>query len=164
MLVAQSCLTLCDTMDCSPPGSSVHGILQARILEWVAIPFSRGSFLTQELNSGLLHRRQILYHLSHQRSPNCSLVSTKDWGNYSGGSGRRWAIELLENLSLFHFFFVHGERSGPLMSMCTTFLGEGCLQLFLLEGAGVPEPHGVWFLSFMTRDRTCGPCSGSTES
>ena len=39
----QSCLTLCKPMDCSPPGSSVHGILQARILEWVAIPFSRGS-------------------------------------------------------------------------------------------------------------------------
>ena len=37
----QSCLTLCDPMDCSPPGSSVHGIFQARILEWVAIPFSR---------------------------------------------------------------------------------------------------------------------------
>ena len=43
VLVAQSCLTLCDPMDCSPPGSSVHGILQARILEWVAIPFSRES-------------------------------------------------------------------------------------------------------------------------
>ena len=43
MLVTQSCLTLCDPMDYSPPGSSVHGILQARILEWVAIPFSRGS-------------------------------------------------------------------------------------------------------------------------
>ena len=43
MLETQSCPTLCDTMDCSPPGSSVHGILQARILEWVAIPFSRGS-------------------------------------------------------------------------------------------------------------------------
>ena len=39
----QSCLTLCDLMDYSPPGSSVHGILQARTLEWVAIPFSRGS-------------------------------------------------------------------------------------------------------------------------
>ena len=36
----QSCLTLCDLMDCSPPGSSVHGILQARTLEWVAISFS----------------------------------------------------------------------------------------------------------------------------
>ena len=42
-LVAQSCLTVYDPMDCSPPGSSVHGILQARILEWVAMPFSRGS-------------------------------------------------------------------------------------------------------------------------
>ena len=45
MLVAQSCPPLCDLMDCSLPGSFVHGILQARILEWVAIPFSRGSDL-----------------------------------------------------------------------------------------------------------------------
>ena len=37
-LVTQLCLTLCDPMDCSPPGSSVHGILQAKILEWFAIP------------------------------------------------------------------------------------------------------------------------------
>ena len=43
MKVAQSCLTLGDLMDCSPPGSSVHSILQASVLEWVAIPISRGS-------------------------------------------------------------------------------------------------------------------------
>ena len=43
VLVAQWCPTLCDAMDCSLPGSSVHGIFQARILEWVAIPFSRRS-------------------------------------------------------------------------------------------------------------------------
>ena len=42
-LVAMSCLTLCNPMDCNPPGSSVRGILQARILEWVVVPFSRGS-------------------------------------------------------------------------------------------------------------------------
>ena len=42
-LVNKSCLTLCDPMDCSPPGSSVHGISQSRILEWVAISFSKGS-------------------------------------------------------------------------------------------------------------------------
>ena len=42
-VVAQSCPTLCGPMDCCPPRSSVRGILQARILEWVAIPFSRGS-------------------------------------------------------------------------------------------------------------------------
>ena len=51
--VAESCPTLCDSVDCSPPGSSVHGIHQARILEWVAIFFSRGIFLTQGSNPGL---------------------------------------------------------------------------------------------------------------
>ena len=89
------CLILCDPMDCNPSGSSVHGILQARILEWVAMPFSRGSsqfrdrtqvsstagrFFTvwatredqeywswpQELNRGLLLLRWILYQLSYQ--------------------------------------------------------------------------------------------------
>ena len=44
MFVAHSCLTVCDSTDCSPPVSSVHGIAQATILEWVAISFSRGSF------------------------------------------------------------------------------------------------------------------------
>ena len=43
VLVTHSCLTLCDPMDRGPPGSSVHGILQARRLEWVASPFSMGS-------------------------------------------------------------------------------------------------------------------------
>ena len=42
LLVTQLCLTLHDPMDYSPPGSSVHGISQARILEWIAIPFSKG--------------------------------------------------------------------------------------------------------------------------
>ena len=57
VLVAQSGSTLCDPMDCSPPGSSVHGILQARILEWVAMPFS----------PGFLHCRLTLYYLRQQR-------------------------------------------------------------------------------------------------
>ena len=56
--------TLCCPMDCSPPGSSVRGILQARILEWVALPSSRAISLTQGLNPHLLHCRQILYQLS----------------------------------------------------------------------------------------------------
>ena len=49
----------CDPMDCSPPASSVHGILQARILQWVTMPS----------NPGLPHCQRILYHLSHQGSP-----------------------------------------------------------------------------------------------
>ena len=68
MLVTQSCPTLWDPMDCCPPGSSVHEIFQARILEWVVISFSRGS--TQGSKLGLLHCRQILYWLSYRGSPN----------------------------------------------------------------------------------------------
>ena len=49
VLAAQSCLTLCDCMECSSPGSSVHVISQARILEWVPIPFSRGSSWPSDL-------------------------------------------------------------------------------------------------------------------
>ena len=48
---------------------TVHGILQARVLEWVAYPFSKRVFLTQELNQVLLHCRQILYQLSYQANP-----------------------------------------------------------------------------------------------
>ena len=65
VLVAQLCPALDDPMDCSWPHSSVHGVLWATTLEWVAIPFSRGSS-HQGWNPGLLHCRQILYHLSHQ--------------------------------------------------------------------------------------------------
>ena len=59
-------------MDCSLAGSSLYGILQARVLEWVAISFSRGIFPTQGSNLGLLHCRQILYHLSHQGNKDIS--------------------------------------------------------------------------------------------
>ena len=50
--VTQLCLTLCNPRDCTPPGFSVHGILQARILECVAIPFSRGPFQPRDWTSG----------------------------------------------------------------------------------------------------------------
>ena len=70
--VAQSCLTLRDSMDCSLPGSSVHGIFQARVLEWVVIPFSRGSSQPRDLTCVSCIGGWILYHLSHlgrQSSP-----------------------------------------------------------------------------------------------
>ena len=67
-LVARSCPALWDPTDCSLPGSSVHGIFQARILQWIAVPYSRGIFLTPGSNPCLLHSRQTLYHLNHQRN------------------------------------------------------------------------------------------------
>ena len=72
MKVTQSCLTLCDPMDC-PWNSQVF----ARILEWVAFPFSRGIFPTQGSNPGLLHCRWIFYQLSHKGSPRIL-----EWGAY----------------------------------------------------------------------------------
>ena len=69
VLVTPSCLVLWDSMDCSPPGSSVRGILQVRILDWVNHFLLQGSFPTQGSNPGLPHCRQIFYPLSHQGSP-----------------------------------------------------------------------------------------------
>ena len=73
----QLCPTLCEPMVCSPPDSSVHGILQARLLEWVAISFSRGS--SRPRDQTCLHCRQIPFHLSHQGSPKVSLVILMRW-------------------------------------------------------------------------------------
>ena len=58
---------------CSPQGSSVHGISQARILEWVAISFSRGIFSTQESNPYLLHWQADPLAMSHLESPLCKI-------------------------------------------------------------------------------------------
>ena len=58
---AQLCLTLCNPMDCSPPGSSVHGISQARILKWVAIPYSKGSSQLRDGTQVSCNGRQIFF-------------------------------------------------------------------------------------------------------
>ena len=76
VLVVQSCPTLCNLMACSLPGSSVHRILQARILEWVDIPFSRGSSRLRDWMQ-VLHCRRIVYCLSHQESPIYFIIKYK---------------------------------------------------------------------------------------
>ena len=67
-LVAKSCLAFCDPIDCSPPGFSVHGILQARILESVAIPFSRESSWPRDWTR-LLHWQAIHYCWAAREAP-----------------------------------------------------------------------------------------------
>ena len=68
-LADKSCLTLCDPTDCSVPGSSVHGISQTKILEWVAISFFRGSSQSRDQNPCLLHREADSLPLNQQGSP-----------------------------------------------------------------------------------------------
>ena len=97
-VLSQSCPTLCKPMDCSLTGSSVQGILQARILEWVAMPSSTDTFPTQGLNPGLLHYRQILYCLCPPGKPlNTGVGSlSKDLPN----QGIKWRSPALQADSL----------------------------------------------------------------
>ena len=89
-LVTQLCPALCNLFDCSPPGPFVHGISQARILEWVAISFSRGSSQPRDQTLCLLHCRRIIYPLSILRNPiyvcNWCLVTLSlsgDWKRFT---------------------------------------------------------------------------------
>ena len=71
-VLTQSCLTLCDLVDCNPPGSSLHGIFLAEVLKEMGCHFLlQRIFPTQGSNPGLPLCRQVLYHLSHQGSPIC---------------------------------------------------------------------------------------------
>ena len=136
MLVSQSCPTLCNPMDCSPPGSSVHGILQARILEWVAIPFSRGSS-----NPGIKSRfprcTRILHCLSHQGSPGNFKIYLKRLQGFSGSSdGKESACNAGGPVSIPGLRRSSEEWTGyPLQ--------YSCLENFMYRGAWWATVHGL---------------------
>ena len=111
---AQSCLTLCNPMDCSLPGSSIHGIFQARILEWVAISFSRGAFRPRDWTqvSHIVGRcftvwatREAPMRKTHENpaayNKHC-LSKTHFW---TSSAARDW------ELPVHFFFFNHKEHS-----------------------------------------------------
>ena len=81
MLVAQLCLTLCDPMDCIPPDSSVHGILQGRILEWIAILFSRGSSWSRDQTkiSCIVGRFFTIWATREAQYSQLTMVSGEQW-------------------------------------------------------------------------------------
>ena len=82
----QSCPTLCDPMDCSPPGSSVHGTSQARKLEWVAMPSSRGSSSPRDQTHGLLH----LLHWQVGSLPGKPLINNSSC--HKGRAPKNWCF------------------------------------------------------------------------
>ena len=97
----QLCLTFCNPLDCSPPGSSAHGILQARILEWVAMPSSKGSFWPKDRTrvSCLLHWQAGSLPLAP--SGKASTMTKRHfqmWPNLPGGQNSCW--EVLGNTSV----------------------------------------------------------------
>ena len=112
VLVPQWGLTLCDPMDCSPPGSSVHGILQARILEWVSMPFSRRFSWPRDGTHVSCISRKIIYHLSQGslqllHSIGFSLTSlVKLGGLFSVWSSLKWECCSEFCLRLFSPFLI----------------------------------------------------------
>ena len=82
---SRSAVWLCHTMDCSLPCSSLRGILQARILEWIAVSFSRGSSQPRDQTQVSCVARWILYHLSHQGSSRIL-----EWEAYPFSRGSSW--------------------------------------------------------------------------
>ena len=139
ILYATSRIQLCDPMNCSLPGSSVHGIVQTRILEWVAILFSRGS-PAQGLNPGLSHCRQILYHLSYQECPVLTLApSLCDPMDYIGQNTGVGSFSLLQGI-----FPTQGSNPG--LSHCRWILyhliHKGSPRV--LEWVAYPFPQGIF--------------------
>ena len=110
-LIYQSCPTLCDPVDCSPPGSSVHRILQARILEWVAISFSRGSSWPRDwtrvsrTGGGFFNlwatREALINTLTYMFEQHFSLYLTC-----------LLQIQFLSELQLWYFFFQYRSMKG----------------------------------------------------
>ena len=115
-LAAQSCLTLWNPMDCRPPGSSLHGILQARILEWVAISFSRESSWYRDWIHVSCMGRWIIYHWIPWEATSLSYWS--HYGPYISCCGE--AV-----LLVFRSF---SEEIGPYMAIDFVCLWRRCVQ------------------------------------
>ena len=132
-LVTQLCLTLCDFMDGSPPGSSVYGDSPGKNTGVGCHALLQGIFMTQGLNPGLPHCRLILYHLSHQGNP-CV------YGYIYNG-----ILLLLFSRS------VVSDSETPWTVACPAPLSMGILQAGILEWVAMPSSRG----SSRPRDRTC---------
>ena len=102
--VTRSCPTLCNPMGCSPPGSSVHGVLHTRVLEWVAISSSRGSSWPRNgthVSCVSCIDRQILYHWCHLGSPSLDCDLLWPMGLYETDTNRGLSMHLWS-----HFFLI----------------------------------------------------------
>ena len=108
-LVALSCPTLCDPLDCSLQAPLSMGVLQARILEWVAVPSLQGIFPTQGLNPGPARCRQILYCPSHQGSPRILEQGACPFSKGSSWPMNRTRVSCIAGRS----FTIWAPREGP---------------------------------------------------
>ena len=130
---------LCNPMDCSLP---VHGILQARILEWVPFSFSQGIFPTQGSTPGLLHFRRILYQLSHRGNPRIL-----EWVAYPFSGRSLWSRNQTGVSYIAGRFFTNWAIREALMSFDMWYLdpltySEECMWWKLSPKEGWPPNTG----------------------
>ena len=113
-LAAQPCPTLCDPMNCSPPGTSVHGDSPGKKTEVGCHALLQGIFPTQGSNPGLPHCRQILHWLSHQGSP-----GILEWVVYPFSRGSSWPRNWTRvSCTAGEFFTSWATREALIRSMC----------------------------------------------
>ena len=126
-LVAQSCPTLCDHMDCSPPGSSVHGDSPGKNSGVGCYALLQGIILTQGLNTDLPHCRWILYRLSHQVSPRIL-----EWVAYSFSRGSSQPRNQTQVSCIAdRFFTIWATREVHLAPRMITNLKCTCIYIFV---------------------------------
>ena len=184
--VSQLCLTPCDLMDCSPPGSSVHGILQARILEWVAIPFSRGYSWPKDQTqvfciAGRFFtiRKWTLLLLSHVQlfvttwtTAQASLSFTVCWSLLRFRPLSRWCyLTISFSAALFSFCLQSFPASGPFSGWIARIKKQCMLHLelqrpkhcyFLKHLKEVSNAtHALWISSDSVYNTACPPESFS---
>ena len=138
VLITQACPTLCDPLDCNPPGSSVHGILQARILKWVAFPFSRGSsqprywiwvscvtgrFFITEPPGNLVPSLEI-----------CNLAFCKVYFSFVG-----WSFHLL--CDFFKLKHIYHQKKGMIPEQTEFQLTSSSFLIFEIEQNSMFKPH-----------------------
>ena len=146
--VTQSCLTLCDPVDYSPPGSSVHEILQAR-KRVGCHSLHQGIFPAQGLNLGLPHHWQISYRLNHQGNPPARVTDGYELTVLMWTLSRRPADRA--TLYLFMWFCLYGRVYSPLGSLGSQHRGQDILDLQITYGAmkgfaGHSDNTGQWGL------------------
>ena len=133
--VAQSCLTVCNPVDCTPPGSSVHGILQARKVEWVPMPSSRGSSQPRgrTLVSCLWHWQVDSLSLCHLGGP---ILLTYE------------SVFLLSDLKKIFFFNLYKVVLVSAIQSCVGFCHwlQQCKSSFVSQMLNISEI--MWYLSF----------------
>ena len=121
VLVIQSCLTLCDPMDFSPPSSSVHGILQARILDWVAIPFSKTILCPRNPTPGLYpEKTTIQKDICTPMFTAAVFTVARTWEQPKCSSAEEWIKEI------WHVYTIE--------FCCYCFIAKLCLTLLQLHG------------------------------